>query len=103
MCKAGKVLVNGEKVKPSKDIKQADHVEVQHKSVTKIYEVTGFIEKRTSVEIAAQNYLDHSPEPDTNYNPSENNFELPQAVRTKGEGRPTKKDRRAIDESKKYY
>ncbi|NCP67723.1 RNA-binding S4 domain-containing protein [bacterium] len=103
MCKAGKVLINSEKTKPSKEIKEGDRVEVQHKNVTKVYEVTGFIEKRTSADLAAQNYIDHSPEPDRFVNPADNNFELPQAVRTKGEGRPTKKDRRAIDEYKKYY
>jgi len=103
MCKAGKVLVNGEKVKPSKDIKLEDQVQVQHKSVLKIYEVTGFIEKRTSADIAAQNYVDHSPAPDPFENPAEYNFELPQAVREKGEGRPTKKDRRDIDEFTEYY
>lgn len=103
MCKAGKVLVNGEKVKPSKEIKEGERIEVQHKSVTKIYEVTGFIEKRTSAELATQNYIDHSPEPDPFNNPAGNNFELPQAVRAKGEGRPTKKNRRAIDEFTNYY
>lgn len=97
MCKAGKVLINDKKVKPSKDIKLEDRIEVQHKSVVKIYEVTGFIEKRTSADLAAQNYIDHSPAPDPFENPAENNFELPQAVREKGEGRPTKKDRRAIE------
>lgn len=98
MCKAGKVFINGEKAKPSKDLKLGDRVEVAHKSVVKDYEVTGFIEKRVSAELAANNYIDHSPEPEATFDPRENNYELPQAVRTKGEGRPTKKDRRAIDE-----
>lgn len=103
MCKAGKVLVNGEKAKPSKEIKLEDEVEVKHKSVTKIYEVTGFIEKRTSAELAAKNYIDHSPAPEKTVHSGNNNYELPQAVRKKGEGRPTKKDRRSIDGLTKYY
>jgi len=103
MCKAGKVLVNHEKVKPSKEIKLEDEIEVQHKNVTKIYKVTGFIEKRTSAELAAKNYIDHSPAPEKALNPNESNYELPQAVREKGEGRPTKKDRRDIDEFTEYY
>ena len=103
MCKAGKVLINGEKAKPSKEIKEGDKIEVQHKSVIKIYEVTGFIEKRTSAELAAQNYIDHSPDPTPFKSPANKNFELPQAVREKGEGRPTKKDRRSIDEFTEYY
>ncbi len=97
MCKAGKVLVNGEKVKPSKEIKLEDTIEVHHKSVTKIYQVTGFIPKRVSAEIAAANFIDHSPEPVNQFTPHTETFELPQAVREKGEGRPTKKDRRAIE------
>lgn len=100
MCKSGKVAINGEKAKPSKDIRLGDLVTVDHRSVLKKYEVTGFIEKRVSAELAAQNYIDHSPTPVNDYQPSLNSYELPQAVREKGEGRPTKKQRRQIDHLK---
>lgn len=103
MCKAGKVLINTKKAKPSKEIKLGDLVEVQHQSVIKRYEVTGLIEKRVSAEKAALNYEDHSPLPVSNFTPTPDNYQLPQAVRKKGEGRPTKKDRRLIDQIKDCY
>lgn len=102
LCKTGKVLVNQEKVKPSREIKLVDHITVHQKSVIKIYEVCGLIEKRTSVNLAVPNFIDHSPLPEKKISPHLNNYELPQAVRPKGEGLPTKKDRRLINESKKY-
>lgn len=99
MCKAGRVLVNGEKVKPSRDIKLEDLVEVQHKSVLKRYRVQGFIEKRVSAELAALNYEDLSPEPEKFDTPNEA-FQLPQGQRAKGEGRPTKKEWRTLNKAK---
>gem|GEM_PF-3808890 len=72
------------------------------RGVTRKYKVLGFIPKRVSAELAANNYEDHSPEPVNNYEPDLNTFELPQAVREKGEGRPTKKDRRDIEDFTNY-
>lgn len=101
MCKAGKVMVNDEKAKPSKELKLDDVVEVYHKSVLKRYRVLGFIPKRVSAELAAVNYEDLSPEPEA---PDKLNefYELPQGKREKGEGRPTKKDWRDIDKVKNW-
>lgn len=102
MCKSGKVTVNGEKVKASKDLKLEDIVEVEHKSVLKRYEVTGFIPKRVSAELAAQNYIDHSPEPEANESSNYHSDSQFWGQRIKGEGRPTKRDARKIRESKEW-
>lgn len=58
LCKSGKVFVNGIKAKPSKQIKIDDLVEVRQKNIFKKYLVTGFSEKRTSAQLASQNYKD---------------------------------------------
>ena len=44
-CRAGHVLVNGEKVKASHSLKIADIVEFNRRSFIKRYKVLGFIEK----------------------------------------------------------
>lgn len=93
LCKSGKVKVNGEMVKPSKNIKLEDIVEVTQKKVVKIYKVIGFLEKRTSATIAAKNFEDFSPSPEEEY------FGTSQkkiAQRDPGAGRPTKKEYRTM-------
>lgn len=99
MCRSGNVTLNGVKAKPSKEIKLDDIVKVDHRSVLKRYRVTGFIEKRVSAELAAANYEDLSPDP-IPFDQPDQNYELPQGKRDKGDGRPTKKEWRAIDEIK---
>ena len=94
--KAGKVKLNGENIKPSHLVKVGEHYTMTISSVKKIIEVTGILEKRQSFDIAKQHYTDHSP-------PSEKGEVLPSAFfvtvkRERGSGRPTKKDRRDIDE-----
>ena len=95
-CKTGKVKVNGANAKPSKEIKLGDMVEVDHKIILKRYEVTGFIPKRVSAELAAQNYIDHTPPPEKSDEPVDYLSQSP-VYREKGLGRPTKKERRDID------
>ena len=102
MCKAGRVWINGEKAKPSKELKLDDLVEVDHKSVLKRYRVLGFIPKRVSAELAAANYEDLSPEPIA-FNQADDHYELPQGQRPKGEGRPTKRDARALQAVKNQW
>jgi ribosome-associated heat shock protein Hsp15 len=94
--KAGKVKLNGENIKPSHLVKIGEYYTMTISSVKKIIEVTGILEKRQSFDIAKQHYTDHSP-------PVEKGEVLPSAFfvtvkRERGSGRPTKKDRRDIDE-----
>lgn len=95
-CKAGKVRINDEKVKPAKKIQVGDMVTVDFKDFLKRYKVLDFVEKRVSAERAALCYEDCSPEKpkrDFFLNPGE----VHQGVREKGAGRPTKKERRDLD------
>lgn len=99
-CKQGKVQVNGLKVKPATNLKLEDIVTVNHPSVTRQYKVTGFIPKRVSAELAAQNYEDLSPEPEAMLESTP--YQIAPR-RDKGEGRPTKKDWRDISKTKNGY
>lgn len=99
-CQQGKVLVNGIKAKPATNIKLNDVITLRRKEDELIYQVTGFIPKRVSATLAAENYEDLSPilAPET---PLEK-ASRPQfwGQRPKGEGRPTKKDWRDIQQAK---
>ncbi len=94
--KAGKVKLDNENFKPSHLVKVGEWYSMTISTVKKIIEVTALIEKRQNFEIAKQHYIDHSP-------PAEKKDILPSAFyvsvqRDRGSGRPTKKDRRDIED-----
>lgn len=94
--KGGKVKLNGENFKPSHPVKVGERYTMSIGSTKKIIEVTALLDKRQSFEIARQHYTDHSPAPEkTDLMPS---AFFTNVKRDKGIGRPTKKDRRDIDE-----
>lgn len=96
--------IKGNKVKLDDEIIKAAHiVKIGERytmafpqGVKKIIEVTGIIDKRQSYEIAKANYIDHSP-PIEKLERMPSVFFMPNMRRDKGAGRPTKKDRRDMD------
>ena len=91
-CKGGHVRVNGEKVKPAQAVKVGDQVRVRRSDGwERIVTVAKLISKRVGPPVAATCYVDQSPPPP----PRE--FAGPVAVRDRGAGRPTKRERRDLD------
>lgn len=90
-CKAGHVKVNGEKAKPAQLVMIGDEVRVRQDGRERVVVVTRVIRKRVGAELAAQCIIDKTPPPP----PPE--FVAPVAVRDRGAGRPTKRDRREMD------
>lgn len=93
--KAGKVKLDGDNFKPSHAVKIGERYTMAIGHNKKIIEVTALTARRQSFEIAQKHYTDHSP-------PAEKSEVLPSAFyvnikRDKGSGRPTKKDRRDLD------
>ena len=95
--KSNKVKLNDEIVKAAHIVKIGERYTMSFpQGVKKIIEVTGIIEKRQSFEIAKANYIDHSPLIEKlERMPSV--FFMPNMQRERGAGRPTKKDRRDMD------
>lgn len=96
--KNNKVKLNDEIVKAAHIVKIGERYTLSYpQGVKKIIEVTGVIDKRQSFEIAKANYTDHSPEIEKlEYQPSV--FVMPNMLRDRGAGRPTKKDKRDMDD-----
>jgi len=90
-CRGGHVRVNDKPAKPATPVRVGDEVRVVLHRRERIVEVTRLIEKRVGASIAAECLIDRSPPPP----PLE--FVAPVAVREKGSGRPTKKERRQLD------
>lgn len=86
-AKAGRVSVNGSKAKPSTMVQLGDTVSVRRDGSTRIVEVTRLIAKRVGAAVAAECYIDRTPVvPD-------NGPVAAFAVRDRGAGRPTKRQR----------
>ena len=90
-CKGGHVKVNGARVKPAHTIRVDDEVRVLQGDRERVVMVTKIIAKRVGAPLAVECYIDNSPPPP----PREH--VAPVAVRDRGAGRPTKRERREIE------
>ena len=90
-CRGGHVKVNNESVKPSHLLRVGDEVRVRHDQRERVVVVSKLISKRVGPPAAAECYVDNSPPP-----PPRELF-VQVAVRDRGAGRPTKRDRRDMD------
>ncbi|MCY4778238.1 RNA-binding S4 domain-containing protein [Sphingobacterium sp. UT-1RO-CII-1] len=97
-CKAGRVKVNGQNIKASYVVKVGDTYVVQKGVEKKVVFVTGLLERRVDAKTAVQFYEDRTPVEETYAYKSV--FHAPVLKRDRGAGRPTKKDRREIDDLK---
>ncbi|TDQ07421.1 RNA-binding S4 domain-containing protein [Pedobacter metabolipauper] len=95
-CKAGRVKFNGQNLKPSAIVKLGDVYQVSRGIEKKIIEVVEFSYNRTESKIAVTKYKDITPVEETHAFKSM--FHAPVLKRDRGAGRPTKRDRREIDD-----
>ncbi len=91
-CRGGHVKVNGKTAKPASTVQVGDHVEARLNQRERIVDVVRVIEKRVGTAVALDCYIDHSPAP-----PERDPHQPMFAVRDRGAGRPTKRDKRQID------
>ncbi|WJM16715.1 RNA-binding S4 domain-containing protein [Microbacterium arborescens] len=87
-CRAGHVRINGERVKASQSVKPGDELRVRIAGFDRILVVRQTLTKRVGAPVAATALEDRTP-------PREPMAML--AVRDRGAGRPTKRERRKID------
>lgn len=95
-CKAGRVKLNGQNIKPSYVVKIGETFAIQKGPERKVIFVTGLLERRVDAKTAVQFYEDRTPVEETYAFKSV--FQAPVLKRDRGTGRPTKRDRREIDD-----
>ncbi|MGB4775820.1 MAG: RNA-binding S4 domain-containing protein [Daejeonella sp.] len=95
-CKAGRVKISGTNLKPSHVVKIGEMYSVQKGIERKVIKVTGLLERRVDAKTAVTFYEDITPLEETHAYKSM--FQTPNLSRDRGTGRPTKKDRREIDD-----
>jgi ribosome-associated heat shock protein Hsp15 len=94
-CKNGRVAVNDVNVKPSRMVKVGDKVSVRKPPVTYSFRILKTIEQRVGAKLVPEIYENITPQ--DQYELLEMNRISGFIDRQRGTGRPTKKDRRAID------
>ena len=102
-CKAGKIKLNGHSLKPSYLITVGETIEVKKNGFNLIFKVNQLLEKRVSAVLAAPCFEDLTPADELNKYRDWFTGKAGAEFRDRGEGRPTKKDRREIDEFKDMY
>ena len=95
-CKGSKITVNGTDIKPSKEVKAGDVIQVRKGSVHYTFKVLAPLEKRLGAKDVGRFAENLTPESELAklHAPVETFF----IKRDRGTGRPTKKDRRQMDE-----
>ncbi|CAN3129284.1 RNA-binding protein S4 [Mycobacterium sp. smrl_JER01] len=88
-CRGGQVRVNGRAAKPSTLVSPGDEVRARIGETTRVVQVARIIAKRVGAADAVTCYLDRTPPTPA--------VSIPVAVRDRGAGRPTKRDRRMLD------
>jgi len=100
-CKAGRVKLNNQNIKPSHEVKIGEIYQISKGNDRRVLKVTGLLEKRTDAKTAAPFYEDLTPVEQT---PAfKSMFHAPMLKRDSGTGRPTKRDRREIDDLKDNF
>ena len=95
-CKKGQITLRGAQLKPSRLIKVGDVIEVRKPPVTYSFKVLQAIERRVGAKLIPEILEDVTPP--QQYELLEMSKISGFVNRAKGTGRPTKKDRRSLDE-----
>ena len=95
-CKKGRISVNGVQVKPSKTVHEGDTVQVRKPPVTYSFKVLQAIENRVGAKLVPEMMENITPK--DQYDLLEMNRISGFVNRARGTGRPTKKDRRDIED-----
>jgi ribosome-associated heat shock protein Hsp15 len=94
-CKKGRITIGGMDVKPSRDIKIGDILEVRKPPITYRYKVLQFPANRLGAKLVPEYMQDITPP--ENLKVLEMQKYMGWSERDRGTGRPTKKERREID------
>lgn len=95
-CKKGRVSINGAQAKPSRMIKPGDVINVKKSPITYSFKVLQAIEKRVGAKLVPE-IMENVTSPEQ-YELLEMSKISGFIDRARGTGRPTKKDRRSLDE-----
>ena len=97
-CRSGKVKMDEQAVKPSREIKVGDIIELRVGVMNKTIQVKEVIKNRLKASLAVEKYVDLTPPEEIER--IEMIREMKTEHRDRGAGRPTKKERRDLTKIK---
>jgi len=97
-CKKGKVTINGVSIKPSREVRLNEVINLRVPPITRSYKVLDISGKRMSAKLAVDFVKDVTAQDQLNLLDATKNFGFEK--RDRSIGRPTKHDRRMIDKLK---
>ncbi|RGN43374.1 MULTISPECIES: RNA-binding S4 domain-containing protein [unclassified Bacteroides] len=95
-CKKGRVMIGGSQVKAARMIKPGDVIQVKKPPITYSFKVVQPIEKRVGAKLVSE-YMENVTTPDQ-YELLEMSKISGFVDRARGTGRPTKKERRSLED-----
>jgi len=98
-CRKGWVMVEGQRIKPARGVRVGDEFSIRHQNIEKTVLVRGLLKRRVGAKVVDQYCEDRTP-PEV-YAQAEEQRKLnatADLVRDRGAGRPTKRQRREIEE-----
>lgn len=96
--KSGNVLINEENIKASQSVKVGDVIKVKRNPIWRSYKVKELLKKRVGAKLVEQYITEVTPAEEIEK--LEMMKMMPGFDRRKGQGRPTKRERRDIDKYK---
>lgn len=95
-CKKGKVMINGMNVKPSREIKEGETIQLRRPPITRSYKIIALAGNRMSAKLVPEFMVETTPASELEILEIQKNDNF--FNRERGTGRPTKKDRRDLDD-----
>ncbi|MFA5327216.1 MAG: S4 domain-containing protein [Prolixibacteraceae bacterium] len=95
-CRKGKVTIGGMNVKPSRELKIGEIIQLRRPPITRSYKVLALTENRMAAKMVPEFMLETTPASELEILEVQKNMSF--YNRERGTGRPTKKDRRDLDD-----
>jgi len=95
-CRKGKVTIGGMNVKPSRELKVGETIQLRRPPITRSYKVLALTESRMSAKLVSEFMVETTPASELEILEVQKNMSI--YNRERGTGRPTKKDRRDLDD-----
>jgi len=98
-CKKSQVLINGQRCRAAKLVRVGDEIQIRQGLLTRTFEVKGILKQRVGAREVAAYLLDRTPEEEYQRVAAiEKASRESTPHREAGKGRPTKRDRREMEE-----
>lgn len=95
-CRKGKVTISGMNVKPSRELKVGETIQLRRPPITRSYKILALTESRMAAKLVPEFLVETTPASELEILEVQKKMNV--FNREHGTGRPTKKDRRDLDD-----